>query len=200
MSNLWVPVIAALGSSFLTGLVAFGLEWWRSYRADKSARAERRSRAYSMLLTRSIVISQLASDLHFTMEVRSGLGAGVNLLKPLDPLELADRLRAEAQPLYEAWSEVWVVGSKEAISEANDLVAQCGDVMGAATQRGEARSEFLRRIAGEKWTQEQLDKWQEELHSLAEARRRLGVIARREAGVEVADLFASNELKQPSNA
>ncbi len=74
MSNLWVPVIAALGSSFLTGLVAFGLEWWRSYRADKSARAERRSRAYSMLLTRSIVISQLASDLHFTMEVRSGLG------------------------------------------------------------------------------------------------------------------------------
>ncbi len=72
--------------------------------------------------------------------------------------------------------------------------------MGAATQRGEARSEFLRRIAGEKWTQEQLDKWQEELHSLAEARRRLGVIARREAGVEVADLFASNELKQPSNA
>src|SRR5260370_14027187 len=160
MSNLWVPVIAALGSSFLTGLVAFGLEWWRSYRADKSARAERRSRAYSMLLTRSIVISQLASDLHFTMEVRSGLGAGVNLLKPLDPLELADRLRAEAQPLYEAWSEVWVVGSKEAISEANDLVAHCGDVMGAATQQGEARSEFLRRIAGEKWTQEQLDNWQ----------------------------------------
>ncbi len=203
MSNLWVPVIAALGSSFLTGMVAFGLEWWRSYRSDKSARAERRSRAYSMLLTRSIVISQLASDLHFTMEVRSGLGDGLNVmlgkLKPLDPLELADRLRAEVQPLYEAWSEVRVVGSKEAISQANDLVAQCGDVMGVATQRGEARSEFLRRLVGEKWTQEQLDKWQEELRGLAESRRRLGVIARQEAGVEVADLFASNELKQPSN-
>ena len=47
MSDLWVPVIAALGASALTGIVAFGLEWWRSYRADKSARAEQRSRAYT---------------------------------------------------------------------------------------------------------------------------------------------------------
>lgn len=203
MSNLWVPVIAALGSSFLTGLVAFGLEWWRSYRADKSARAERRARAYSMLLAQSGVIAYVASGLHLTMQVRSGLGEGLNVMlgkrNLLDPLELTDRLRAELQPLYEAWSEVWAVGSKEAISEANDLVARCGDVMGVATQQGEARPGLLRMIAGEKWTQEQLDQWQEELRGLAEARRRLGVIARREVGVEVADLFASNELKQPSN-
>ena len=32
---------------------------------------------------------------------------------------------------------------------------------------------------------------------MAEARRRLGVIVRQEAGVEVADLFASNESKPP---
>ncbi len=204
MSNLWVPVIAALGASALTGMVAFGLEWWRSKRADKSARAERRSRTYSMLLTRSTVIANLASDLHLTMELRSGLGEGLNVTlgkqKPLDPLELTDRLRADLQPLYEAWSEVWVVGSKEAIPEANDLVARCGAVMGAATQQGEARSLLLRVIAGEKWTQKQLDQWQEELRGLAEARRRLGVIARREAGVEVADLFASNESKPLSKA
>src|SRR5438067_13583792 len=118
MSDLWVPVIAALGASALTGIVAFGLEWWRSYRADKSARAERRSRAYSMLLTRSTVIAHLASDLHLAMEFKSGLREGFNVTmgiqKALNPLELADRLRAELQPLYEAWSEVWVVGSKEA--------------------------------------------------------------------------------------
>jgi hypothetical protein len=203
MSDLWVPVIAALGASALTGIVAFGLEWWRSYRADKSARAEQRSRAYSMLLARSTVIAHLASDLHLVMEFRSGLREGLNVMmgmqKALDPLGLADRLRAELQPLYEAWSEVWVVGSKEAIPEANDLVAQCGAVMGAATKRGEARTELLRVIAGEKWTQEQLDQWQEELRGLAEARRRLGAIARREAGVEVAELFASGESKQFTN-
>jgi hypothetical protein len=202
MSDLWVPVIAALGASALTGMVAFGLEWWRSKKADKSARAERRARAYSMLLAHSGVIIHIASGFHIAMEARSGLREGLNVTlgiqKPLDPLELTDRLHAVLQPLYEAWSEVWVVGSKEAIPEANDLIARCGAVMGAATQRGEAGPSLLRVIAGEKWTQKQFDQWQEELRGLAEARRRLGIIARRETGVEVADLFASNESKPPS--
>lgn len=196
MSDLWIPVIAALGSSALTGMVAFGLEWWRSQKADKSAQAERRSRAYSMLLTRSTIIAHLASDLHIAMELRSGLAESLNvamgLQKKLDPLELSDRLRAELEPLYEAWTEVWVVGSKEAIPEANDLVTLCGEVMGAATQKGEARPLVLKVITGEKWTQKQLDQWQNELRGLAEARKRLGIIARRELGVDIADLFASN--------
>ena len=200
MSELLV-LIAALGSSALTGAVTFGLEWWRSNRADKSARAERRSRAYSMLLTRSIVIAHLASDLHAAMEVRSGLREGLNVTlrfqKALDPLELADRMRAEIQPLYDAWSEVWVVGSKEAIPEANDLVARCGAVVSTATQQGKARALWLRGFVGEKWTQQQLDQWQAELSGLAEARKRLGNIARRETGVEIADLFANNDAKRP---
>lgn len=202
MSDLWIPVIAALGSSALTGLVAFGLEWWRASRAEQSARTERRSRAYSLLLARSTVIAHLASDLHALMETRSGMREGINVTlrfqKALDPIAFHDRLRAEIQPLYEAWSEVWTVGSKEAIPEANDLVARCGTVVGAATRRGEANPLWLRGITGEKWTQQQLDQWQEELRGLAEARRRLGIIARREAGVEIADLFASNESKQSS--
>ncbi len=203
MSDLWVPVIAALGSSALTGLVAFGLEWRRSSREGRSARLERRVRAYTMLLARSGVIAHTASGLHVAMEARSGLREGLNVMlrlqKPPDPLDLIDRLRADIQPLYEAWSEVWAVGSKEAISEANDLVERCGAVMGAATQQGKASPEFLRMIAGEKWTQAQLDQWQEELRGLAEARRRLAVTARREAGVEVAELFSSGQSKHLSN-
>ena len=200
MSGLLV-LIAALGSSALTGAVAFGLEWWRSNRAGKATQAERRSRAYSMLLTRSIIIAHLASDLHAVMEVRSGMKEGINVTlrfqKALDPLEMQDRMRAEILPLYEAWSEVWVVGSKEAISEANDLVARCGAVVGAATQRGKAQAMWLRGITGEKWTQQQLDQWQAEQRGLTEARKRLGDVARRETGVEVVDLFASNESINP---
>jgi hypothetical protein len=64
----------------------------------------------------------------------------LGIKKPLDPLELGDRLRADLAALYEAWSEAWVVGSKEAIPFANDLVAQCGAVMGTATQRGECKA------------------------------------------------------------
>jgi hypothetical protein len=202
MSDIWAPVVAALGSSLLTGLVAFGLEWWRSKKAAKSALSERRSRAYSMLLTRSTFLMQLASDLHLMMEIRSGLKEGLNVTmgtqKALDPLELADRLGAEVRPLYEAWSEVWVVGSKEAVAEANDLVARCGEAMGAATQRGNARPFWLRAILGEKWTQAQLVQWQKEQGGLAEARRRFGAIARKETGVEITDLFASNASQEPS--
>jgi hypothetical protein len=79
VSDLWIPVIAALGSSALTGMVAFGLEWWRSKKVDKSAQAERRARAYSMLLTRSTIIAHLASDLHIAMELRSGLAESINV-------------------------------------------------------------------------------------------------------------------------
>jgi hypothetical protein len=202
MSDIWAPVIAALGSSLLTGLIAFGLEWWRSKAAEKSALTERRSRAYSQLLTRSIVIMQLASDLHTMMAVRSGLREGVNTLfgvrKAIDPMDLASLMRAEAQPLFEAWSEVWVVGSKEAIAAANDLIAQGGDVFGAATQPGQALPSWLKGITGEKWTQEQLDHWQDEVRNLAEARRKFGAIARKEIGVEIADLFASNGANKAS--
>ena len=199
VSDLWIPVIAALGSSLLTGFAAFGLEWWRAKSVGKAVRVERRSRAYALLLTRSLIIAHLASDLHVAMEVRSGLREGLDVTlrfrKALDPLELTDRLRAETQPLYEAWSEVWVVGSKTAIPIANDLITHCGNVIGVATQRGKARPLWLQGIAGTKWTQQQLDQWQEELRNLAEARRQLGVIARQEVGAEVADLFASKELK-----
>jgi len=203
MSDIWVPVVAALGASLLTGLVAFGMEWWRSRKVGKSGLADRRSRAYSTLLTRSTTVMQLATNLHVAMELRSGLREGINVTagirKALDPLELADRLNTEMQPLYEAWSEVWVVGSKEAIAEVNDLIARCGAVMGAATQRGKARPLWLVAITGEKWTQAQLDEWQEEMRGLAEARRILGVIARKETGVEMVDLFASNEQKQTNH-
>lgn len=90
---------------------------------------------------------------------------------------------------------MWTVGSQEAIAEANDLVTRCGTVIGVATQRGEAGSTFLRFFTGERWTPEQLNQWDEEIRGLAAARKRLGDIARREAGVGVAELFASNEAK-----
>jgi len=200
MSDLWVPVVAALGSSALTGLVAFGLEWWRSHVAGRAALSERRARAYTRLLARSGVIVHIAGGFHLAMQVRSGLAEGVNVMlgkqRPLDPLELMERMRADIEPLYEAWSEVWAVGSKEAIAEANDLVDKCGDVMSAATRPGEAVPRFMQVIAGEKWTPAQLDQWDKEVRALAEARRRLAVTTRRELGIEVAELFTGGQSKQ----
>ena len=63
--------------------------------------------------------------------------------KALDPLELARWQITEMQPLWEAWSEVWAVGSEEAIAEANDLINKCGEVIGAGAQRGQGRPMWL---------------------------------------------------------
>lgn len=201
MSDLWVPVIAALGASFLTGVFTSGLEVWRSRQASKGARSERRVRAYSLLLARAGIIAHVAGGLHVAMEARSGLREGINTTlgnhKPLDPLELITLQRTDLEPLYEAWSEVWTWGSKEAIAAANNVAEACGAVMGAATQRGEAGSVLQRFILGEKWAPAQLEQWQKEIQKLAEARRLFAMIARREAGVEVADPFASQKQKTP---
>lgn len=114
-TDLWIPVIAALGGAFLTGAVAFGMEWWRARKAGKAAKSERRTRAYSLLLARSAVIVHIASGLHIAMATRSGLREGINVAtgkrKLVDPLDLIALQRTDLEPLYDAWSEVWTWGS-----------------------------------------------------------------------------------------
>lgn len=204
MSDIWAPVIAALGSSLLTGLIAFGLEWWRSRSADKAALAERRSRAYSALLAQSTAVMSLARDLHSLIEVKSGPREGINVAlrisSPVDFFELTKWSSAALNSLFEAWSEVWAIGSKEAIAEANSLVTRCAEVMGTGVQLGKARPILLAGLIGQKWTQEQLDDWQKAMQDLAESRRKLGMIARKETGIEVADLFANNDANDPNDA
>lgn len=205
MSDIWAPVIAALGSALLTGMIAFGLERWRSRSADKSALAERRSRAYSALLARSTAVMHLSTNLHSLMEVKSGLRDGIGTMagksSPLDEIELLKWTSAVFTSLFEAWSDVWSIGSKEAIAEANTLVTRCEEVMGAGVQRGKAIPTWLVGIVGEKWTQAQIQDWQKAMRDLAESRRKLGMIARKETGIEVADLFANNDSNdaQPSS-
>ncbi len=117
--------------------------------------------------------------------------------KALDPLELARWQITKMQPLWEVWSEVWAVGSEEAIAEANDLINKCGEVIGAGAQRGQGRPMWLQALAGEKWTPEQLDQWQAEERALAVSRKRFGEIARKELGVKAVNLFVSTELGAP---
>lgn len=115
MSDIWAPVVAALGSSLLTALATFGIAWWQARKTAKSALAERRSQAYAKILTQSITIMNLANTMHHSMEVRSGIREALNMTigkyEALDPFKLADRIEKDLQPLYEAWSEVWAVGS-----------------------------------------------------------------------------------------
>jgi hypothetical protein len=189
--ELWVPVLAAVGASVLTGILGLGTillqEWLR--RVD-ALRHERR-RAYSRLLAVTGVIAHTSHALHLAMEVRSGAGEGLDvalhLRKPIDPLELDARLREDVVPLYEAWSDVWTVGTQEAVTAANQAVELAGEVITRATPEGAGRTRLGARFLGEKWTREQLDAWETAINEMGKARRALASVARREAKLPVAD-------------
>jgi hypothetical protein len=144
------------------------------------------------------VIVHTSHALHLSIEVRSGVGEGLDvatrLRKPIDPLELDARLREDVVPLYEAWSDVWTVGTQDAVTAANRAVELAGEVVALATPEGAARTRFGARFLGEKWTREQIDAWETAINRLGEARRALASVARREAGLPVADFSAPDDL------
>jgi hypothetical protein len=188
---------AVLAGSITTGVfalgVALGIALVQGRSARRGERDERRRLAYSQLLAVTGVTLHTAHALRNTVEFRSGLKEGWDVAmhhrKPLDPLELDSHLRRDTEPLYQAWSAVWVVGTQEAIRIANDLVARVSDVVGAATGPGDARSGIIRFMAGEKWSQDQIEAWKTQIAALAKVRRDFVLLARRELGSEVAEVF-----------
>lgn len=153
---VWAPVIAALGSSFLTVLGTFGVtERQRTKREQASARLDR-STAYGDLLARSTTLSLRAGALGNAMRLRSGLTESLDVLlrlrRPLDPLELHDWIDKDVGPITEAWSRVWAVGTQEAIEMANRLVLACMDVLSSATSPDSRRNWLLTATRGEVWT------------------------------------------------
>jgi hypothetical protein len=195
MDDVWAPVVAALGASLLTGGLAFGLDGWRGRREARAARDGRRQSAHVRLLCVSGLFAHTADALRLAIEVRSGLREGLDITtgrrKPVDPFELVDVLRRDLEPLYEALSEMWVVGSPEAVHASNAVTYQVQQVVDAATSRNSSDSRLRRMMLGERWSQDERDAYDAELKRLAHARKRLAEIARRECDVEMTDLFAS---------
>jgi hypothetical protein len=196
---------AAVTAGTLAGLITGGFSIWAverriSHDQDEARRLERRQ-SYSELLAYAGLFAHLAQALHLTMEFRSGLQEGADILwgarKPLDPLDLHAQMRQELEPIYRAWSAIWTIGTQEAINAANDVVHRAAVLADVATARGEGRSKWLAGLAGEKWTEEQLDAWKVEGRNLALARRSMSEVARKELGSDPAEAFAipSNNLE-----
>jgi hypothetical protein len=153
--------------------------------------------AYAQLLATSALVVHLADALRLTMAVRSGLSEGVDVTfrirRPVDPLELYAVFRREFEPMYHAWARVWTVGSPDAVAQANDLVGRAARILDVNTTRGKKHRGLMWWLAGEAWTNDQVESIRREMVAIAEARKRFGELARREFGIEVADLFASAE-------
>ncbi len=195
--QLWVPILAAVGASLLTGLLGLGTILLQERLRQADALRHERRRAYSRLLAVTGVIAHTSHALHLAVKVRSGIGEGLDvalhLRKPIDPLDLDARLREDMVPLYEAWSDVWTVGTQEAVTAANRAVELAGEVIERATREGAARTRVGARSLGEKWTPEQLDEWDESINRLGEARQAVAGVARREVKLPVADFSAADD-------
>jgi hypothetical protein len=52
--SIWAPVVAALGASFLTGIIRFGGIWWQQRRLARAAVVQEKSVAYHLLIAHSL--------------------------------------------------------------------------------------------------------------------------------------------------
>src|SRR5205807_2134102 len=113
----------------------------------------------SQLIAHSLSFTIRAGALRNAMQVRSGFGEGFDVAtrtrKPLDPLEFHDWFAQGTTPINEAWSIIEVIGTPEAVRTATDLMDACADLVGIATQAGEARRKVATAVKGLAWTPEQ---------------------------------------------
>lgn len=195
MSDAWAVIIGGVGGAALTGAVSWLIVWRQGVNEAKAARHQEIRAAYSDLLGHSAIVMQSADAMHQAMATRSGLGESfsvtLGIREALDPLKLWEVIRQDHGPLMLTWSRVWTTASQEGIDAANTLVERCAALMASATVRGDARTPVARALAGEKWTQEQLDEWAAATKAVAHARRDLVLLARRELGYEAAEVFAT---------
>jgi hypothetical protein len=133
------------------------------------------------------------------MQVRSGLKEGVDvatrLRRPADPMELHDWLAQDFVPMNQAWSTIQMTGSAEGVRVATNLLDACADLVGIATESGEAHGKLASAFKGLNWTAEQQNVLQEATKRVVKEREALISVARKELGADIVVLpLGSAEL------
>ncbi|RKN13298.1 hypothetical protein D7147_31740 [Micromonospora musae] len=162
--------------------------WVQRRWSARDAAQQERIAAYQDLLARTMTLALRADTVRQTMRFRSGLAEGLSITlrqrRPLDSFELHDWLSEDWRPVSDAWSQVHVVGSQQAIDVADRLLDACGDLLAAATAFDQSRNSFMRVVRGEAPSDEQAEPYQAALRRMAGERVALARLARDEAGNE----------------
>lgn len=91
MEPVWAPFVAALGTSFLTGILVLARDYWRDHREERQRLSATRAAAYGQLMTISGLLVHTAGAMHSAMATRSGLREGLNtvfhITKPVDSFQ-----------------------------------------------------------------------------------------------------------------
>lgn len=130
-------IIIGLGSSGLTGLVAFGIEAWRLRRRVSDVRDDKLIEACAKMISSAQKIIFKAAALHMTMQIRSGLRESLDVLlhqrKPIDVLELNDYLLVEQGVILDAQAVMWLLGDEALHKSGGDIVAAVQELIVAST-------------------------------------------------------------------
>lgn len=191
-ADVWAPVIAALGASFLTLLGSFGLFQWQRWRDNRASTRTNKEIAYHELHARTYSFVRRAGTLGLAKQFRSGIAEIVSVSlgqrKPLDVFQLHEWLEADFRPIAEAYSKVCLVGSQEAIDIANNILTACGKLINAATATDPHQGPLLRLMKGECPTLEQVQAFEAAQKGVFIALEVLVTIARREIGTALVAL------------
>ena len=136
MSNsgtAWAVVTAALGASLITTFGSFALESRRDKRRTKSKRKSDLQEACIQVMSSAFRITQKAAAMKVNMVIRSGLSESLDILfhhrKPVDILDVHDYLYGELSSALNAQSVIWILGDKDLIKGAGDVILAMGEVV-----------------------------------------------------------------------
>lgn len=186
VNSAWIPVIAALGASLLTTAAVLGVELLRQHDAREGHRSQQRRDAYNRFLFASAKFMNIATEVHTIRRLATGITAPARIQ---DGVEFIRQFNRDVEPLFEAWSAVWLVGSAGAIEVANRLVTASIPAMSMATAKGEALPDLIARFFGERWKDQQERDFNDALGNIGRLRKEFAEVARREIGETAADVF-----------
>jgi hypothetical protein len=176
-------------------------EFIREHIRRKAQRTRAKNDAYCQLLVTSGLMMQSAGTLRTLLQTRSGLAEAVDLLlhirQPVDLFQLDKLMRDDLTPLFQAWSLVWIAGSREAIEISNELVVKASELLQLATTPGTQRKRIQTLLLGPRCQSSELKAMNEKVKELSAIRRRLALLARKEGGAEFAEVYSA-EIEEPT--
>lgn len=198
MSNLWSGFAGVVIGAVVAGVTSWLTRWFSAKKSAGTARTAKRSRAYTSFLATCGLVMFTADSLRTIASSRSGVKESVAVLggrAPLDGVDVINLLRRDLDPLYHAWSQVWTVGTQDAIRLANEIVGCSADLLKAGSEPGRARGSLARTILGPAWTTNQIASLQDDIKHVAELRRDFADLVRRESGEPTAAQFSEEAVR-----
>jgi hypothetical protein len=167
-----------------------GVELLRQHDAREGHQSQQRRDAYSRFLFTSAKFINIATEVHTIRRLATGITPAARIK---DGVEFIRQFNRDVEPLFEAWSAVWLVGSTRAIEVANRVVSASIPAMSMASAKGVALPDLIARLFGERWKDEQERDLNDALGKIGRLRKEFAEVARKEIGEPAADVFTGIE-------